>query len=350
MRSLIKPPVLIPLTMKFYKYEKKKINFKVYSYSIKFLLACEKTPIYLLTLSKLFSQNTKNLILGYEDYFFESYFFSLLFMTSTNSTWSNQTIFKHLVQNTLDYAKFFWWRDLSLNRTKYLIFSEVLTYESNIWFTKLKDYIFHFSSFIYQWNFTLLKTLSDFFFFNTFFFLLFLGLFKVQKKNLKPSRRVALYFGLDFITAIFIGKYDQLFSSYNRFLTLQTGLLKQTKYFINWNYLFVSSTQFIKSKKIFFLNFFFRNKYFWISNKHDNSIRKISRAKLVDGTYIWDWNTTILPFFINKIFHIYNGCKFIWVRILPGMVGFKLGQFSFTRKVHAWNVNLWSYFRNLFAN
>ncbi len=40
----------------------------------------------------------------------------------------------------------------------------------------------------------------------------------------------------------------------------------------------------------------------------------------------------IVPGFIGKTFEVYNGKAFIKVRIIPLMVGHKLGEFSFSRK------------------
>nr|YP_007890661.1 ribosomal protein S19 [Jakoba bahamiensis]AGH24155.1 ribosomal protein S19 [Jakoba bahamiensis] len=46
----------------------------------------------------------------------------------------------------------------------------------------------------------------------------------------------------------------------------------------------------------------------------------------------WSRQSVILPEFLGYMFQIYNGCKWISVRITEEMVGHKLGEFAITRK------------------
>ena len=48
----------------------------------------------------------------------------------------------------------------------------------------------------------------------------------------------------------------------------------------------------------------------------------------------WSRKSTIIPEFIGVSFLIYNGKKFIPIRISEEMVGHKLGEFSPTRQFH----------------
>jgi small subunit ribosomal protein S19 len=47
---------------------------------------------------------------------------------------------------------------------------------------------------------------------------------------------------------------------------------------------------------------------------------------------IWSRNSVIFPLFIGKVLSIYNGRKFVNVKISEEMVGFKIGEFVPTRK------------------
>jgi small subunit ribosomal protein S19 len=47
---------------------------------------------------------------------------------------------------------------------------------------------------------------------------------------------------------------------------------------------------------------------------------------------IWSRNSVIFPLFIGKVLSIYNGKKFVNVKISEEMVGFKVGEFVPTRK------------------
>ena len=45
-------------------------------------------------------------------------------------------------------------------------------------------------------------------------------------------------------------------------------------------------------------------------------------------------NTVILPYMVGKNIKIYNGKRFHSLKIIKEMIGFKLGEFSFTRLRH----------------
>ena len=47
---------------------------------------------------------------------------------------------------------------------------------------------------------------------------------------------------------------------------------------------------------------------------------------------IWFRSSVITSDLVGQSFQVYNGKKFILVRILPDMVGHKFGEFSLTRK------------------
>ena len=43
-------------------------------------------------------------------------------------------------------------------------------------------------------------------------------------------------------------------------------------------------------------------------------------------------NLTILPEYLNKFAHIYNGQTFIYLKIYKNMIGYKFGEFIYTKK------------------
>ena len=47
---------------------------------------------------------------------------------------------------------------------------------------------------------------------------------------------------------------------------------------------------------------------------------------------VWSRNSVIFPFFVGKVFSVYNGNKFVNIQISEEMIGFKLGEFVSTRK------------------
>jgi ribosomal protein S19 len=54
---------------------------------------------------------------------------------------------------------------------------------------------------------------------------------------------------------------------------------------------------------------------------------------------IYARNSIILPDLVDQLVNIYNGCKFTLIRVTPGMVGFKFGDFALpklmTGAIHA---------------
>lgn len=48
--------------------------------------------------------------------------------------------------------------------------------------------------------------------------------------------------------------------------------------------------------------------------------------------YTYSRKSTIIPLFVGYVFNIYNGKSFVRLLITKDMVGFKLGEFSSTRK------------------
>lgn len=350
MRSLVKPPLVSKLTAKFFKYNWKVVFTKIYSFRLKKLLAYEKFKVFLLMNKELAPKTLKFLMLKFENYNIQSFFVSLFLHFSSIWVVFPKKIYFFAIQNLLDYARWFYRWDISLNRTKFFFFKTTKLWWPTIKFLFLKDFAYTFDKQIYQGDFTWLKNVYNIFFYNIFFYVLMLGFYET-KLALNVLNRTKIYYYADcFMESIFCGKYYEFFHMANRYLTLQTGLLKNKKFYVNRNYLFTTTTQLLWAWKVFVFKYFFWNNHFWFVQKIKNRFKWSSakKTKSLEGIYSWNWSTQILPFFINKIFYIHNGVKFFRVWILPGMVGYKLGQFSFTWKIHARNVNLRSYFKNLF--
>jgi small subunit ribosomal protein S19 len=59
---------------------------------------------------------------------------------------------------------------------------------------------------------------------------------------------------------------------------------------------------------------------------------KIHSRQPLGEIKIWSRRSTILPIFVGHKFLVHNGQKFISLLIKENMVGFKFGDFIFTRK------------------
>ena len=69
----------------------------------------------------------------------------------------------------------------------------------------------------------------------------------------------------------------------------------------------------------------------------ESLIKKVEKQKLDPKKMpikTWSRKSTIIPEFIGISFLIYNGKKFIPIKISEEMIGHKLGEFSPTRQFH----------------
>lgn len=348
MRSLIKPPCLSKLFIWFFKYDKKVVVTKIWFLKINQLLAFEKLTIYLLTYKNTYKSILKNLFLKFENYFFQNFQFSLVLKSTQKNFWLKKTSFSMAMQTAFEISRFFFWKDFftKFHITFFSLIDINLKISQNK-FSFLKDMIFNWEKAFFKKNFVLIKDINSIFFLNIFFFLFFFKFsnHKELSKKIKNWRKI-YYFGLEFSKFFFFTKYDELFTEYNWLLTIQTGYLKRSNFYLDRNYIFSTSAQLAWAKKIFFFKFFFKNLKFRFILKEKVKKKLTKKNFFSDGIYTWSRSTEILPFLINKIIYIYNGQLFTWIWIRPGMVGYKLGQFSFTRKIHIWNMN----FKNLFKN
>jgi small subunit ribosomal protein S19 len=55
-------------------------------------------------------------------------------------------------------------------------------------------------------------------------------------------------------------------------------------------------------------------------------------AKSVNKISVWSRKSIILPIFVGKIVDVYDGKKFISLKITPDMIGHKFGEFCLTRR------------------
>lgn len=63
----------------------------------------------------------------------------------------------------------------------------------------------------------------------------------------------------------------------------------------------------------------------------DNSLVKITNKKLVK---VYSRRSVIYPQYLNKKVKIYNGNKFITIKITDNMIGHKFGEFALTRQMY----------------
>lgn len=59
-----------------------------------------------------------------------------------------------------------------------------------------------------------------------------------------------------------------------------------------------------------------------------NQIKSTSKTKIKT----WSRSSTILPSWLNKTIYLHNGKVFEKVFIVEDIIGYKLGEFQFTRK------------------
>jgi len=72
----------------------------------------------------------------------------------------------------------------------------------------------------------------------------------------------------------------------------------------------------------------------WKGPFYDNAILNVIKRIQEKGSYfikIRSRRSVILPQFIGYTFHVYNGKKYIPVKVNENMIGYKFGEFSPTR-------------------
>lgn len=346
MWTLTKPPLLVKLFLKFFKYDNKIVITKLHNLKITKLLVVENISVYFLMYKKYWQQVTNNLFLMFGKHFLQTFNLSLILKATHFKFWENKTIYTIALQTIVEYGWFFFRKDLTLNWTKFIYTSSINNRTPTVRFFLIKNMVLTLNKYIFQKNFVLLDHISSIFFLNIFFFPLFLGFHQHNISNNLLNWWIIFYFGLDFAKLFFFTKYDEIFSIYNWFLTIQTGILKNSNYFVDRNYIFGTSAQLLRARKMYFLKFFFKNSRFWSFQKTKIFFEEIDKELVIEGIYTWSRSTQIMPFLVNWVFFVYNGNRFIWVWVLPGMVGYKLGQFSYTWKIFTRNIN----FKNSFKN
>jgi small subunit ribosomal protein S19 len=70
-------------------------------------------------------------------------------------------------------------------------------------------------------------------------------------------------------------------------------------------------------------------KGFYLNSNYSN----ILNGESVNQKQIWSRNSIITEDFLGKTVLIYNGKSFISVKITREKIGYKFGEFSFTRKI-----------------
>lgn len=71
----------------------------------------------------------------------------------------------------------------------------------------------------------------------------------------------------------------------------------------------------------------------YVYNKLIKDIKKNKKnSKYNKETYTFSRSSTVLPNFIGSVLNVHNGKTFSKIKIVEGMIGRKLGEFSPTRK------------------
>ncbi len=69
-------------------------------------------------------------------------------------------------------------------------------------------------------------------------------------------------------------------------------------------------------------------------SKNKGPFFRVNLLKNKQWVKIYNKNLTILPEYISHFVKIYNGKNFVSLKINEKMIGFKFGEFIYTRKKH----------------
>lgn len=218
----------------------------------------------------------------------------------------------------------------------------------------LKNFIYQTYSDVFNSKITNFRFFDYNFFYNIYYYNLIIFLLQKKLNSFYSNIFNKIYYYGSLITTLYIQNYfEYKISIYNKYLSMQKGFSKKTSVFINWHYLFSTSTQILKFSINNFYKFFFKNyikiinwKNFQFFFKKKDSW-KFEKLNSKSGIFIWDRKLPILPQYVSKIFYIYNGTRFFKLWVVPAMVGYKFGSFSFTRRILAKDYKSISSFKNI---
>lgn len=357
MWSIYKPPLTNRILLKFINYRKKKNFKKLFVFSELKMLVAEKTSLYLL-------KNSLNFLDKYVNFFFKLKNFNFLSLNLPLSMLFCSTIhFKEILIQKL--KNFDFW--IELINTTLLLYFNWTTYEIGIplfSFFKKKTNFFHFSmrtllfylnKDVYSKYFSNFRFFDTTLFYNTYYYLLLLLIYQKSLclKKVNINKKI-YYYGLELSSLFVFNRYEWKIYKYNKYLTMQKGFSKITWFFFNWHYLFSTSTQLIKFStflkyKFFFKKFFLllKKKWEWFKIFSTKEIKLDEKINSKSGIFLWNRNLPVLPYYVNKIFYIHTGNWFHWIWVVPAMVGYKFGSFSFTWKILAKNYGSISTFKNV---
>lgn len=344
MRSQYKPPLTNWLLLKFINYWANTIIKKIQVKNILNLLVLEDSNC-LLKQNFLFDKNFFTNFLKIKNFVNFSLnntynLFLVLSRTFTKSIMNtNILILTYLINFNLKH--FF---KINIETKHFLSLTSVLKNYSNYC---LKQFIFNKKNFIFKKNFLIFRLYDYNFFYNSYFLFILLNSTKNYFNKIYLFLQL-YYYEQNVIKILLQDFFEKKISVFNKYISIQKGFSKKTSVFLNWHYLFSTSTQIFKFTISTIYNFFFK----WNLNVfHLKKKLSISKANNYNwsfaGIVLWSWKLPILPNYINKIFFVHNGNWFFWLWVVPAMVGYKFGSFSFTWKILYKNAKLLTSFRNI---
>jgi small subunit ribosomal protein S19 len=69
----------------------------------------------------------------------------------------------------------------------------------------------------------------------------------------------------------------------------------------------------------------------YIENSLLKKVKKAIKNQDPKPIKTWSRRSSIIPMMVNLVFHVYNGKKFIPVKVYESMINHKLGEFALTR-------------------
>lgn len=352
MWSQYKPPVTNWLVLKFFNYWTRLLTWSQKKLNLLKVMAYETNSIFLKK-NWIFDRCKINNFFFFKNLNFLTLslpltFFSFHFKNEKNFHLQHNLTYNFYWCLIIDIFKFFFnWNikkvGWSLNSKKNYLFY-------NFFF---KSILFNLKKNIFNINLLNLWMLDYNFFYNPYYYNLVILLKQLNLSSNHFFFYKIYYFGI-FVTKFLVQNFfEWKMYLYNKYLSMQKGFSKRTKFFINRHYLFSTSTQISKKSINFVYKYFYKNIYTLISQKNLNFFFKKKESANYDkltsksGIFLWNWNLPILPLYVNKIFFIYNGNWFFKLRIVPAMVGYKFGSFSFTWRILVKDNKVISLYKNV---
>lgn len=332
-----KPPTINWILLKFYKYDIlfwKILRFKISTLSLVKMLVYEKCSVY------LYYINTK-----YFNYYYCFKNNNFIFLTTIFLeffSFSNET-YKKIKNNPFSIFLIFFFFLIIKHFSRRNIFNLglkklyplQLDREESVTVFSIKNLLLKQN--FYVKNIFNIFSMSHFYSFNIYYIIALIHIFRIYPNISLLKWKKIFYYEKTIRLSFFQNFFEKKIGYINHCISMRKGIIKKSNFFITKHFLLSTSMQLVWATVSLYLWYFFKNSDYCKFTQHDIKLVTSEESNLhfgKFGIYLWDRYLTIITSCVGKLFYVHTGDWFTPLKITPGMVGRKFGEFSFTWKIY----------------